>query len=766
MQNDYAHLHKTADGTQCCGGCSSAGQKTAAGDDDTAKIPLHAAAGQVVNRLHIQQMDCPVEEQLIRKKLATLSGVHGMEFNLVQRVLTVVHDEVVLQNIVTAIRELGMDSIVQQQQQEITETAVSGTPSGWQRLLVAGMLAALAETSHYLGYSDWLTALPALASIVLCGMQTYRKGWIALRHGMLNINALMSIAVTGAVLIGQWPEAAMVMVLFNLAEWLEARSLARARNAIRDTLDLSPLTVSRRTVSGDWEDVTAAQLVIGDSVRVRPGERIGADGTISSGHSALDQSAITGESMPVEKQTGDTVFAGTLNTYGGFEYHVTAAAQNTMLARIIHTVEEAQGSRAPTQRFIDRFSQWYTPAVVLMAVVTAFVLPLLELRTWLEAVYMALTLLIIACPCALVISTPVAIVSALTAASRRGLLIKGGACLENGYKLVWLGLDKTGTLTSGHPRCVDEHTLATTSDPATAIVSTLFSLAAGSDHPASKAVTQWAKNQSGAEDITVNDFRALPGQGVSGVIDGRRYFLGSPALMAAENVDCEPMQDDLQVWKQQGKTVIALGSDGRLLWYGALADSIRAESIQAISDLHAQGVRTLLLSGDHNGAVGQVAQQVGIDEVYAELMPEEKLAHLRQKQQQGQWVGMVGDGINDAPALAAADIGFAMGVAGSGVALETADVALMDDDLRKVGQFIRLSAATHQVLVQNIIFALGVKLLFLLLALGGFATLWMAVFADVGTSLLVVANSMRLLRTAEPTKPDKQEPPAVAHGQG
>ena len=744
----HGHEHNHAPAPTACCGHYHGGQAFTASASGAAT--LTAGPGQALARLRIGQMDCPTEETLIRKKLDGLDVVHALDFNLMQRVLTVVHAEGALDRVIAAIKSLDMTP-------EPLADGAAGTPAAasrvnWWLIGGAGVLAALSEFSHFAGWHWGVTAALAVAAILACGVTTYRKGWIAVRNGNLNINALMSIAVTGAVLIGQWPEAAMVMFLFNVAELIEARSLDRARNAVRGLLDLAPETATVRQADGGWLEVPAAQLSVGDVVRVRPGERIAADGIIVSGRSTVDQSPITGESLPVEKAQDDPVYAATVNAAGSFEYRVTAAAGNTTLARIIHAVEQAQGARAPTQRFIDRFSRIYTPAVVAVALLVATVPPLLWGQPWFDAIYRALALLIIACPCALVISTPVSIVSGLTAASRRGILIKGGVYLEEGRNLKWLALDKTGTLTHGKPVQTDLQdwdVSDATRHPATLIAA---SLAARSDHPVSLAVANAAR-EAGKTLLDVDAFTALPGRGVSARIDGVTFQLGNRRLMRDAGVSSPKLEARMDELERQGKSAIALTDGQRVLALAAVADTVKPSSAEAIADLHALGVRTLMLTGDNTPTAQAIAQQVGIDEARGDQLPEDKLTAIESKlaanEASAGKVGMVGDGINDAPALARADIGFAMGAAGTGTAIETADVALMDDDLRKIGTFLRLSRATHRVLIQNIVLALGIKVVFLALAMTGNATLWMAVFADVGASLLVVANGLRLLRAAQ-----------------
>ncbi|TBR12656.1 MAG: heavy metal translocating P-type ATPase, partial [Rugosibacter sp.] len=452
---------------------------------------------------------------------------------------------------------------------------------------------------------------------------------------------------------------------------------------------------------------------------------------------------ITGESLPVEKTIGDPVYAGTINEAGSCEYRVTAIAAQSTLSRIIHAVEEAQGARAPTQRFVDRFARIYTPVVCTIALAMALIPPLALGTPWFDAIYRALVLLVIACPCALVISTPVTIVSGLAAAARHGILIKGGVYLEQGGGLSVLALDKTGTITHGKPVQTDFERIAGTDDASVRRLAA--SLTARSDHPVSRAVARQAQDDGIGTD-EVEDFAAIPGRGVEGRIAGRRYQLGNHQLV--EDLGrCSPaLETKLNALERQGKTVVMLISETEVLALFAVADTVKDSSRAAIADLHALKVRTVMLTGDNVHTAEAIAAAVGIDEARGNLLPTDKLDTIKALLGPSDKVGMVGDGINDAPALAGADIGFAMGAAGTGTAIETADVALMDDDLRKIPLFIRLSRKTAAVLKQNIALALAIKAVFIVLVFMGKATLWMAVFADMGASLLVVANGLRLLR--------------------
>lgn len=616
-------------------------------------------------------------------------------------------------------------------------------------LWVAGVAALGSEIAHWtLGDGHWLVLALALFAIAGSGFSTYKAGLKALLRFDLNMNALMTVAVTGAAVIGQWPEAAMVMFLFTLAELIEARSLDRARNAIRTLMDIAPEMVEVQQPDGTWLAQPVAQVPVGSLVRARPGERIALDGDIVEGQAALDQSPITGESLPVEKGPGDPVFAGSINTATLVLYRSTAPADGSKLARIIAVVEGAQASRAPTQRFVDRFARIYTPAVFVIALLVALLPPLLAGGAWMEWVYRALVLLVIACPCALVISTPVTIVSGLAAAARMGVLVKGGAFLEEGRKLSWVALDKTGTLTHGKPALTDiKVLLAATAagQEEQQLLALAASLAVLSDHPVSQAVARHA-TQRDVRLHEVDGFEAVSGQGTRGSIDGADYRLGNWRLMAAGGVADDAAQAAMQALASEGKTVVALASGTRMLALFGVADTLRATSREAIGELHELGVSTLMLSGDNQHVALAIAREAGIDDARGEQLPEDKLAAVRELQQRGMVVGMVGDGINDAPALAQANIGFAMGAAGSDTAMETADVALMDDDLRKLPFFVRLARKTASVLWQNIALALGIKLVFLALAIAGEASMWMAVFADMGASLIVVFNGLRLLR--------------------
>lgn len=586
-------------------------------------------------------------------------------------------------------------------------------------------------------------AIAALA-IWLSGIETYGKGIKALSRGRLNINALMSVAVTGAFVIGQWPEAAMVMALYAIAELIEARAADRARNAIKGLIALAPEEADVLQADRGWQAQPSASVMLGAIVRIRPGERVPLDGVITEGRSAIDQAPVTGESLPVDRSVGDAVYAGTINQTGELQFRVTAVAADTTLARIVHAVEEAQGTRAPTQRFVDRFAAIYTPSVFALALVVALITPWLMHLTWLEAIYKALVLLVVACPCALVISTPVTVVSALAAAARRGILIKGGTYLEEARNLKAIALDKTGTLTEGKPRLVEWIALPGGADEAR-IGRIALQLAERSDHPVSKAIARGLKREGDATG-KVDDFTALPGRGTQGVVDGRVHVLGNHRLMEERRQCNAAIEAVLDTHEKQGHTVTLLADEGGVIAIFAVSDTIKESSRQAVAELKALGVTPVMLTGDNTATARTIAAQAGIEESHGNLLPEDKLGQIKALQQRYGATGMTGDGINDAPALAQSDIGFAMGAMGTDIAMEAADVVIMNDDLRRIPETIRLSRQTHSVLVQNISLALGIKAVFMMLALFGTATMWMAVFADMGATLLVVANGLRLVK--------------------
>lgn len=707
-------------------------------------------------RLYIGKMDCATEEQIINNRLGRIKEVDKLEFDLMNRVLTVKHRLDDERSLIDALNSIGMGPQILaagESSQEASDSSGHAHESKSARgpavsllerwlMGLSGVFAIGAEAYALTTGEEksWPVIAMAVTSMVLGGRETLRKGIVSLKTLTLNINFLMTIAIAGAAAIGEWPEAAMVVFLFGVAEMIEAFSLERARNAIRSLMELSPDLAWVKDAAGNWKEVQATQIEVGQVVRVRPGERIPLDGKVTSGTSTVNQAPITGESMPVAKAAGDQVFAGTVNEKGSFEFEVTANTGQTTLARIIRAVQQAQGQKAPTQRFVDRFSRYYTPLVVVVAILIAAVPPLLFREPFQPWLYKALVLLVIACPCALVISTPVTVVSALASAARRGILVKGGVYIEEGQRLRILALDKTGTLTHGSPKVTDIVPLGHITPEE--VLELAASIDSPSEHPVASAIVASHKG----EERPVQDFQSITGRGVKGSLEGKLYFLGNHRLAHEEDYCSPEVEAVLERLELEGKTVVILGDQDRALGVIAVADTLRDTSVQAVKELHKLGVKTLMLTGDNERTAKAIAAQVGIDDARGDLLPEDKLRTIDELTAKNFHVGMVGDGINDAPALAKADIGFAMGAAGTDTAIETADVALMQDDLRKIPEFIRLSRRASSVLKQNIALAIGIKLVFFVLAFAGIATLWMAVFADMGASLLVVGNGLRLLQ--------------------
>jgi len=728
----------TSTNAHCCGSAACA-------------APVPQAAGPASGkRFRIPSMDCSAEESEIRRALEPVAGIRSLSFQLGARTLAIDAEQAAYAPALEAIRRAGFTP-----EPVSAEAQAHGGPghvhghdhgmgAGLGRLGAALGFAIAAELLEFFAPQAlaWEVAGMALAAVAiwLAGIDVYKKGLAALLRGRLNINALMAVAVTGAFLIGQWPEAAMVMALYAIAELIEARAVDRARNAIQGLLALAPEEALVQGPDGAWQTLPVGQVPLQATVRIRPGERVPLDGIVTKGTGAVNQAPVTGESIPVDKAVGDPVFAGTINETGELEFRVTAAAANTTLARIIHAVEQAQGTRAPTQRFVDRFAAVYTPAVFAIAVAVALLAPFMFGIGWLDALYKALVLLVIACPCALVISTPVTVVSGLAAAARRGILIKGGTWLETARGLRAVALDKTGTITQGKPKLV---TWAPWGGADAAEVGLLAaSLASRSDHPVSQAI---AAGLDGGR-AEVEGFAALPGRGVGGKVQGRSLLLGNHRAVHERGLCGPDLEESLREHEQQGRTVTLLADGQGVLAVFAVADTIKDSSRQAIAALKALGVAPVMLTGDNLATAQAIAAQAGIDDVRGDLLPEAKLQAIRDLQQRYGATGMAGDGINDAPALAQADIGFAMGAAGTDVAMEAADMVVMNDNLERVAETVRLSRRTHAILWQNIALALGIKAVFLVLAVAGSATMWMAVFADMGASLLVVGNGLRILR--------------------
>jgi Cd2+/Zn2+-exporting ATPase len=702
----------------------------------------------------IDGLDCPDCARSVGIAVERIPGVACVDLNYASATLLVDYDPAVVPvtDIVEMVTAAGYGAIP-------LGDAASAPPAAERRWIdrnLAEVATVGAGGFTAIGGALALAGAPEVAGVIAFavaigfgGLLVWRRAWMSLKARVLDMNVLMTVAVVGAALLGEWGEGATVYFLFALGGLLEARSLDRTRRSIRDLMSLAPQT-ARVKRDGLAVEMLVAEVALGDIFVVRPGERIALDGAVISGASAVDEAAITGESTPAEKTVGDRVFAGSLNESGLLEVEATALATDSTLARIVYLVEEAQASRAPSQTLVERFTRWYTPTVIALAAAIAIIPPLAALAggagltAWSEWVRRALVLLVVSCPCALVISTPVSIVSGITRASRDGVLVKGGAFLETAAAVDAVAFDKTGTLTHGRPEVVELVTFGPLADNRALEVAA--ALESHSTHPIARAVVS-------ATDSAVlpqpSGFIERPGVGVSGIIDGVEWEVASPvrADEVAEGAS-EGVRAAVEVAEAAGRTALVLLEDRTPVAVISVADTVRPESAEVMRALKGMGVQhVVMLTGDNEAVAQTIAAEIGLTGYLARLLPEAKTEAVRALKERYRIVAMVGDGVNDAPALAAADISIAMGAAGSDTALETADVALMRDDLGSLPGFFALGRRTVQTIRANVAFSIIVKAVFVVLALTGNATLWMAVFADTGVSLLVILNGMRLLRT-------------------
>jgi Cd2+/Zn2+-exporting ATPase len=693
-------------------------------------------------------MDCADEVETVERALKPLNGVRDVRVNLLGGKVFVEHDaSITSEQLMAAIGKTGLKASPDQ--------SGAREPADAQRSRLISVIVSGALTGVGL-MLQWTDVSPLAVRIGMFACAIVAGGWFilpkaigALRRRSLDMNVLMSVAVLGAAGIGEWSEGAAVVFLFALSELLESFSVARARRAIQSLMKLAPETAWLK--DGDsFGEVPVQQVNVGDRITVKSGARVPLDGEVVAGGSTVNQAPITGESMPVEKQPGDTVFAGTINGEGSLEVRVTKAYSDSTLARIIHLVEEAQSQKAPSQQFVNTFARYYTPAVFVLALTVWLVPPLAFGGDWAVWIYRALVLLVIACPCALVIATPVSVVSGLTAMARRGVLIKGGAFLEAVGKLRALAVDKTGTITEGRPSVTQ--IISFNSKSEAEILRVAAAIDVHSDHPMAQAVVAHARGQ-GIEFPRGENYQARTGRGAEGELDGHHFFVGNHRFAHELAVCSDALEARLAEIEAQTQSVVVVGHKphtdcpGEVLGVLAVGDAVRPEAAEAIRALHAAGVRkVIMLSGDNQKTASAIAQQVGIDEAHGDLLPEQKIERVQALKEEYQHVGMIGDGVNDAPAMAAASVGIAMGAAGTDTAIETADMALMQDDLGKVAEAIRLGRRTVHIIQANIIFALGVKAVFLALALSGHTSLWLAILADTGATLVVLANSLRLLK--------------------
>ncbi|WP_165737292.1 heavy metal translocating P-type ATPase [Streptococcus dysgalactiae] len=596
-----------------------------------------------------------------------------------------------------------------------------------------------------LGEDHLLTKALYILAIIIGGFDLFKEGFSDLIKLDFSMESLMTIAIIGAAFIGEWAEGSIVVILFAISEALERFSMDKARQSIRSLMDIAPkeALIRRNNVE---QLVSVDKIDIDDIMIIKPGQKIAMDGLVINGHSSVNQAAITGESVPVEKQLDDEVFAGTLNEEGVLEVKVTKKVTDTTIAKIIHLVEEAQGERAPAQAFVDKFAKYYTPFIIIMALLIVVVPPLFFGGDWNKWLYQGLSILVVGCPCSLVISTPVSIVSAIGNAAKNGVLVKGGVYLEEIGHLRAIAFDKTGTLTKGKPVVTDF--IATSSETDIIYLSIISSLESLSQHPLASAILNEAdKTNVDYKSIQIEDFQSITGKGLTGIHQNIRYYIGSPKLFSASVIEETAVKVQYRQFQEQGKTAMYFGTDEQILGVIAVADEVRDSSAAVISELHKLSIEhTIMLTGDNTKTAESIGKQLGVTEIKGDLMPQEKLDSIKALRTTYNKVAMVGDGINDAPALAASTVGIAMGGAGTDTALETADVALMGDDLQKLPFIVRLSRQTLKVIKQNITFSLGIKLLALLLVIPGWLTLWIAIVADMGATLLVTLNGLRLMK--------------------
>lgn len=725
-------------GTQASGEscCDDADSSCCGAGNAVASTPAPAEPGHMRSVMRIEGMDCASCAVTLERSVARVPGVSRAVVNFAAARLEVHHP--------SSIGSAQIEQAVQRAGFRAATARELDSPSAWRErrtrltmvavlLWIIGLALALAGSP-----GDLATGL-FFAAILLAGWPILRAAGNSIRGRHLDMNVLMSAATVGAALIGEWAEAASVVVLFALGNALQVHAVARTRSAVASLAELAPgVALVRR--AGQMQEVPVDTIDVGDHVIVRPGERAAIDGIVLEGATSVDEAPITGESLPVDKGVGDRVLSGVLNGHGSVVVRAERTARDSTLQQIVRLVEQAQASRAPAELLVDRFSRVYTPSVFAAAIALMTIAPLAggDAATW---VYRGLALLIIACPCSLVISTPVTVVSGIGAASRRGVLVKGGAALESAGRLRALAIDKTGTLTEGRPVLVRTLPLGDRSERE--VTGLAAALERRSEHPLAHALLVAAADQQLAH---VDHFASIPGQGAEGAIDGVRYMIGSPRLFAARDVELGAAAPMIEMLEAEGETPVLLGTHHEVVAVFGLADAIRPEAPAAIAALRASGVQHIvMLTGDSEGAARRVAEQLDIG-YEAQLLPADKVAAVQRLREQHGVVGMVGDGVNDAPAMATATVSFAMGAAGSAVALESADIALMQDDLRRVASSVRLSQATERILRQNIAISLAVKIAFVVLAPFGFVALWLAVAADMGTSLAVTANGLRLFR--------------------
>ncbi len=715
-------------------------------------------------QFNMHGMDCVEEVAVLKRELAPIvDGEDHLIFDIFNGTMTIqpVEDGITSEQIIQTVARTGMRAELGR-----NATQASAEDGFWQRrgrsittvssglLVLIGFVVHAALTggiweaigSEGIGivhYVPVAARIPYLLAILAAFWHIVPKAWRAARHLRPDMNLLMGVAVIGAIGIGEWFEAATVAFLFALSLALESWSVGRARRAVAALMELAPPIARLKKSDGTEEQVSPERVPVGALFIVKPGEKFPLDGTVVSGFSEVNQAPITGESTPVSKQPDALVFAGTINGDGALEVQCTKPAADTTLAHIIHMVAEAQARRAPSEQWVEKFARIYTPVVMGLAVALLIIPPFFFGGLWEDWFYRSLVLLVIACPCALVISTPVSIVAALASAARNGVLIKGGTYVEAPARLQAIALDKTGTLTEGKPRVVEVVPLSGHDERE--LLERVAAMESRSSHPVAHAIVAFAHDR-GVASLPADDFQIIQGKGATARFNGQRYWLGSHRYLEDRGQETKEDHRRLEALSQGGRTVVAVGNESHVCGFIALADTVRPGAKQALQDLRDAGLRHIvMLTGDNEETALTIAAETGVDEVHAELLPADKVTAVEKLVAKYGSVAMVGDGVNDAPALGRASLGIAMGAAGSDTAIETADIALMSDDLSKLPWLVRHSRRTLAIIHQNIVFSLSVKALFVILTFAGDASLWAAIAADMGVSLLVVFNALRLL---------------------
>nr|WP_304214370.1 heavy metal translocating P-type ATPase [Fredinandcohnia onubensis] len=694
-----------------------------------------------VRIFNVEGMDCGSCAKSIENHLNTIPAVKGVSVNFSTGKMKVEHDNCV-DDIISEVSKIGYKaSLFTSKKTNESPKAMNGNGG----IVFSGILIALGFIGSFTGISTLLTTLMYAVAMVISGYKPVKSAYYSIKSRSLDMNVLMSAAAIGAALIGEWLEGATVVWLFALGTTLQSMSIEKTRNSIRNLMDLAPSEAFVK-VGSELMKKPVEEVSIGDILIVKPGDKIPLDGEIVLGESSVNQAPITGESIPVDKETGDTVYAGTINESGSLEIKVTKLVEDTTIAKIIHLVEEAQEQKAPTQAFVDRFASIYTPIVFILALVVMVLPPLLGLGTYGDWFYRGLELLVVACPCALVISTPVAIVSAIGNAAKNGVLIKGGTFLEKAGAIRAIAFDKTGTLTEGKPKVSEIIALDTDDDQLLSIALTLEEY---STHPIAKSIVEYTRAK-GIQPKNGELFKIIVGKGVQATLDGEIYYAGNLKLFKEKNVTLGNVTETVHQLQNQGKTVVVIGTATKIIGIIAVADTIRQTTVKALKGLKQVGINeVVMLTGDNEGTAKMISKEANVSRYFADLLPEDKVHAIKQLQSEGKMIAMVGDGINDAPALATADLGIAMGGAGTDTAMETADIVLMADNLEKLPHTVKLSRKALAIIKQNIWFSLIVKFVALALIFPGWLTLWLAVLSDTGAAIIVILNALRLLKVKE-----------------